>query len=137
MRTPEGHEKSIFTTSKRQGAKNSYGGDPTNLQAEPKILTKLLEQQIYQSKQKILKNNCVSYLKSEKEPKIRIGATRQNLQAQPKMLTKMVGTSNQPIRTKIVPKKSMFSALSVKEPKYRMEATRRNLQAQPNILKKL
>jgi hypothetical protein len=49
------------------------------------------------------KKNYVSYLKSVKEPKIRIGAPRRNLQAQPKMLKKIVGTSNQPIRTKIFP----------------------------------
>jgi hypothetical protein len=43
----------------------------SNLQAESKILKKLLEHQIYQSKQKISKKkNCVSYLKSGKRPKI-------------------------------------------------------------------
>jgi hypothetical protein len=40
------------------------------LQAESKILKKLLEHQIYQSNQKISKKNCVSYLKSGKRPKI-------------------------------------------------------------------
>jgi hypothetical protein len=34
---------------------------------------------------KIFPKNYVSYLKSVKEPKIRVGATRRNLQAQPKM----------------------------------------------------
>jgi hypothetical protein len=45
---------------------------------------KLLEHQICQSKQRISqKKNCVSYLKSGKEPKI---CVRRNLQAQPKIL---------------------------------------------------
>jgi hypothetical protein len=35
------------------------------------------------------KKNYVSYLKSLKEPKIRLGATLWNLQAQPKMLKKL------------------------------------------------
>jgi hypothetical protein len=41
-----------------------------NLQVESKILEKILEHQIYQSKLKISKKNCVSYLKSGKGPKI-------------------------------------------------------------------
>jgi hypothetical protein len=49
-------------------------------------------------KEKNSKKMYVSYLKSVKDPNIRIGATRRNLQAQPKMLRKIVGTSNQPIR---------------------------------------
>jgi hypothetical protein len=42
----------------------------SNLQAESEILKKLLEHEIYQSKQKISKKNCVSYFKSGKRPKI-------------------------------------------------------------------
>jgi hypothetical protein len=42
----------------------------SNLQAESKILKKLLELEIYQSKQKISKKNCVSYFKSGNRPKI-------------------------------------------------------------------
>jgi hypothetical protein len=42
----------------------------SNLQAESKILKKLLEHQIYQPKPKISKKNCVSYLKNGKRPKI-------------------------------------------------------------------
>jgi hypothetical protein len=42
----------------------------TNLQAESKILKKKLEHQIYQSKQKNSKKNCVSYFKGRKGPKI-------------------------------------------------------------------
>jgi hypothetical protein len=52
------------------------------------------------------KKNYVSYLKSVKEPKIRIGATRRNLQAQPKILKKNIGiTPNIPIKKKIFPEK--------------------------------
>jgi hypothetical protein len=59
------------------------------LQAQPKILKKLSEHQRYQSKEKFSLKNYVSYLKSEKEPKIRMGATRWNLQAQLKILKKL------------------------------------------------
>jgi hypothetical protein len=52
-----------------------------NLQPRPKILKKLLKHQIYQLKRKFAQKNYSSYLKSEKEPKIRMRATRRNLQA--------------------------------------------------------
>jgi hypothetical protein len=54
-----------------------------------KSLKILLEHQIYQSKQKISQKNCVSYLKSGKEPKICMWATRRNLQTQPTILKKL------------------------------------------------
>jgi hypothetical protein len=65
------------------------------------MLKKNSEHQINQSEQKISQENCVSYIKSVKEPKIRMGATRRNLQAQPKILKKIIGTPNLPIKTKI------------------------------------
>jgi hypothetical protein len=65
--------------------------------------------------------NCVLYLKSEKEPKICLRASRLNLQVRPKIFKKKIGTSNQPIRTKIYQKKRMFSSL--KECKEPMEFT--------------
>jgi hypothetical protein len=55
---------------------------------QPKILIKTSKHQINQSKRKFSQKNYVSYLKSVKEPKIRMGATRRNLQAQPKILKK-------------------------------------------------
>jgi hypothetical protein len=61
------------------------GASRSNLQAQPKILKKSSKHQIYQSERKCYQKNYVSYLKSVKEPKIRIGDTRRNLQAQPKM----------------------------------------------------
>jgi hypothetical protein len=74
------------------------GATRRNLQAQPKILKKIIETPNQLIRTKILPKNYVSYLKSVK-------ATRRNLQAQPKMLKKIVGTSNQPIRTKNFPKK--------------------------------
>jgi hypothetical protein len=59
-----------------------------SLQAQPKNIKKLSEHQIYQSGRKFFQKNYVSYLKSVKEPKICMGATRRNLQAQPKILNK-------------------------------------------------
>jgi hypothetical protein len=50
-----------------------------NLQAQPKILKKIIEHQINQSERKFSQKNYVSYLKSVKEPKIRMRATRRNL----------------------------------------------------------
>jgi hypothetical protein len=81
----------------------------TNMQAESKILKKILEHQIYQSKQKTSKKNCVSYLKvvrGQKYARTEFAGPTQN----PK---KIIGTSNQLIRTKFFPKKSMFSNMKV------------------------
>jgi hypothetical protein len=61
----------------------------------------LLEHQIYQSKQKISKKNCVSYLKSERGQKY-ARTEFAGLTQNPK---KIMRTSNQPIRKKLFPKK--------------------------------
>jgi hypothetical protein len=53
------------------------------LEAQPKILKKSSKHQIYQSERKFSQENYVSYLKSVKEPKIRIGATRRKLPQEP------------------------------------------------------
>jgi hypothetical protein len=76
-----------------------------NFQAQPKILKKTSKHQICQSERTFSQINYVLYLKSVKEPKIRMGVTRWNLQASPKISKKIVGTSNQPIKTKNFPKK--------------------------------
>jgi hypothetical protein len=70
----------------RKRANNSYGSYPTNLQAELKILKKIIGTP---NLPKISQKNRVSYLKSGKEPKICMGATRRNLQARPKILKKI------------------------------------------------
>jgi hypothetical protein len=54
---------------------------------------------------KIFPKKTIFYLKSEKEPKIHVGATRKNLQAQTKIVKKIAATTNQPIRTKFFQKK--------------------------------
>jgi hypothetical protein len=58
-----------------------------------------------QSDQNFSHQMFVWYLKSVKEPKIRMEINRQNLQAQPKILKKIIRTPNLPIKTKIFPKK--------------------------------
>jgi hypothetical protein len=59
-----------------------------------------------------LKKKYGQYLKSEKEPKIRMGATRRNLHARPKILKKLSEHQiNQSEQKKF--KKSMFSTLKV------------------------
>jgi hypothetical protein len=72
------------------------GATRQNLQAQPKILKKIIgtSNQPIRTKN-FLKKNYVSYLKSVKEPKIRMGATQRNLQAQPKILKKIIRTSSQ------------------------------------------
>jgi hypothetical protein len=73
----------------------------TNLQAESKILKKILEHQIYQSKQKISKKTVFRTLKVERGQiyaRVEFAGPTQN----PK---KNIRTSNQPIKTKIFPKK--------------------------------
>jgi hypothetical protein len=57
------------------------------LKAQPKILKKISEYQIYQSGRKFFQKKYALYLKKDQEPKIRMGATR-HLQAQPKTLKK-------------------------------------------------
>jgi hypothetical protein len=64
-------------------------------------------------KMKIFQKKYAWYLKKDKEPKIRMGATRRNLQAQPKIRKKIIGTPNIPIKTKIFLKKSMIRTLKV------------------------
>jgi hypothetical protein len=61
-----------------------------NLQTRLKIIKNLSEHQINQSKRKCSLKNYVSYLKSVKEPKIRMGATRRNLQVRPKIIKKLL-----------------------------------------------
>jgi hypothetical protein len=81
----------MFRTSKvKRRQKIRMGATRRILQAQPKILKKTSEHQIYQSKGKFS-------LKSEKKPKTR---------AQPKILKKMIGTPNVPnvIKKKVFPK---------------------------------
>jgi hypothetical protein len=82
-----------------------------NLQAQPKILKKSSKHQIYQSERNFSQKYFVSYLKSVKEPKIRIGATERNLQAQPKMLKKNCRNIKSTNQNKKFPKKTMFRTL--------------------------
>jgi hypothetical protein len=72
------------------------------VQAQPKILKKIIETPNLPIRKKISQKNYVSSLKSAKEPKIRMGATRRNLQAQPKMLKKIhqINQSKQKISQK-------------------------------------
>jgi hypothetical protein len=65
------------------------------------------------SRTKIFPKNYVSYLKSVKEPKIRIGATRRNLQVQPKMFKKNCRNIKSTNQNNNFPKKTMFRTLKV------------------------
>jgi hypothetical protein len=81
----------MFRTLK--GAKNSYRGYPTAFAGSTQNIKKnCWKFQLGTSNQpirtKIFQKNNVLYLKSVKEPKIRMGPTRRNLQAQPKILKK-------------------------------------------------
>jgi hypothetical protein len=73
-----------------------------NLQAESKILKKLLKQQIYQSTQKNLKKKTVfRTLKVERGQKY----ARTEFAGPTQNHKKIIRTSNQSIKTKIFPKK--------------------------------
>jgi hypothetical protein len=88
------------------------GATRRNLETQPKILKKLSEHQIYQSKRLFPQKNYVSNFKSVKEPKMRMGASRRNLQAQPKSYKNDRNTkSTNQIENFL--KKSMFSSLKV------------------------
>jgi hypothetical protein len=78
------------------------------LQAKPKIFKKIVGTSNQPIRTNFFQKKYVYYLKSVKEPKICMGATRQNLQAQPKILKKVIGTQNLPIKTKIFLKKLCF-----------------------------
>jgi hypothetical protein len=82
----------VCCTSKVKKRKNSYGGYPTEYAGST------------QNPKKIISTPS----KKEKEPKIRLGATRRNLQAQLKILKKSSKQQILPIRTKIFPKKLCF-----------------------------
>jgi septum formation inhibitor MinC len=83
MGTPEGHQKSIFNTSKVEKTKTHMGSIRQNLQAQPKNTKKVIETPNQPIEIKKISN------KSEKKAKIRMGATRRSLQAQPKILKKL------------------------------------------------
>jgi hypothetical protein len=83
-----------------------------SLQATLKILKKISEHQIYQSGRKFFHKKDAKYLKKEKEPNIRMGATQRNLQTQPKILKKLSEHQIYQSKQKIS-QKSMFSTLKV------------------------
>jgi hypothetical protein len=76
------------------------------------------------------------FLKSVKEPKIRMGATQRTLQAQRKIPKKLSEHQIYQSKRKFFQKNYVSFLKIVNEPKICMGATRRNLQAQPKILKK-
>jgi hypothetical protein len=94
----------------------------TNLQAESKILKKILEHLIYQSKQKSSKKKLCFVWKVERGQKY----ARTEFAGPMQNPKKIIGTSNQPIKTNIFKKKYVLYLKSVKEPKIRLGATRRN-----------
>jgi hypothetical protein len=98
---------------------------------------KILEHQINQSKRKFFQKKYVWYLKSVKEPNIRMEATRLNLRARLKILKKISDCQINQSKRKFSQKKYVQYLKSVKEPKIRMGATRRNLRAWPKIFKKI
>jgi hypothetical protein len=127
---PQGHQKSIFNTSKVKKTKIHPIKFASSTQKHQKII-ETPNQPIEKKKSQI------KYFKSEKKAKIRMKATRHNLQAQPKMLQKLSEHQINQSEQKISQKKYVWFLKSEKEPKIRMGATRRNLLAQPKILKKL
>jgi hypothetical protein len=87
MGTPEGHQKSIFKTPKGK-EKDTYGIYPTKFASSTQKHKKVIETPNLPIRTKNFPKIYVSSLKSVKEPKIHMGATRRNLQAQLKILNK-------------------------------------------------
>jgi hypothetical protein len=85
------------------------GATRRNLQAQPKILKKLSEHQIYQSGRKFFQKSMLSTLKVKNSyggyPSEFAGSTQN-----PK---KIIETPNIPIKTKVFLKKTMFRTLKV------------------------
>jgi hypothetical protein len=65
------------------------GATRRNLQAQPKILKKLLKHQINHSDRSFSQKKYIYYRKRVEEPKIRMEATQRNLQARPRILKKL------------------------------------------------
>jgi hypothetical protein len=105
------------------------GATRRSLQAQPKILKKLSEHQIYHQDEHFPKKSIFSTFKKNWSQKfvceLPDGICRLN--PNPK---KMIGTPNLPIKTKLFLKNYDSYLKSVKEPKIRIGATRRNLRAQ-------
>jgi ABC-type oligopeptide transport system ATPase subunit len=75
------------------------GATRRNLQAQPKILKKLSDHQIYQTKKKIfLKKNYVSYLESVKEPKNSYGNYPMEFAGSTKNPKKMISSVDRAFR---------------------------------------
>jgi hypothetical protein len=77
-----------------------YGGYPTEFRRWIQNPKKISEHQIIQSKRIFSIKTMFSNLKSGKEPKICIGATRRNLQFAPKIIKKIIKMTYQHIRSK-------------------------------------
>jgi hypothetical protein len=79
------------------------------LQAQPKILKKIIRTSNIPIKTKNFLKNYFSYLKSVKEPKIRMRNLPTEFACSTQNPKKKFGTSNLPIKTKIIKKKCMVS----------------------------
>jgi hypothetical protein len=102
MGTSEGHQKSIFNTPKlKKKNQDTYGIYPTKLASST------------QKHKKVIKTLNQPKIFEEKEPKIRLGATRRNLQAQPKILKKSSKHQIYQSERKFCQKKHMFRTLKV------------------------
>jgi hypothetical protein len=73
MGTPEGHQRSIFNTSKVKKNKDTYGIYPTKFASSTQKHKKVIETPNQPIEIKKISN------KSEKKAKIRMGATRRSL----------------------------------------------------------
>jgi hypothetical protein len=107
MRTPEGHQKSIFNASKVKKTKIHMGSIRQSLQAQPKNIKKLLEHQIYQSKRKFFEKSMFSSLKVKTSQKVvwelptEFASSTQNVEKN----CRNIKSTNQ---NKKIPNKSMF-----------------------------
>jgi hypothetical protein len=87
MGTSEGHQKSIFNTLKVKKKQRNICY-PTEFAWSAQNPKKIIRTPNLPIRTYIFPKKYVENVKKEKEPKIRMGATRRNLQAQPKILKK-------------------------------------------------
>jgi hypothetical protein len=79
----------MFSTSKVKRRQKFVWDFPTEFAGSTQNPKKIIETPNLPNRTKIFPINYVPHLKSVKQPKNRIGATRQNLQAQPKISKKL------------------------------------------------
>jgi ribosomal protein S17E len=106
-------ERTFLVPQKCKGAKNSYGGYPTEFAGSTQNFKNIIETSNQPIKTKIFSKKVCLVSQKCKRVKNSYGGYPTEFAGSTQNSKKIVGTSNQPIKTKIFPKQSMFSILKV------------------------